>query len=176
MDWLVSVLHFSIIVSACDPYGLERETKKKYLTQIIKHAEEQQQDPYELLAIAITESSLNPKAYSHTRDTGLFQVNCKWWYKKFKYANIKQCERAMLDPTINITKGIYILNSFRSRYKQCRGDLAYHCYNGGQGWTRSRNKDKILKYGKKVKERKKMLHKYYRGLIEQIRAKLKSRS
>ena len=176
MDWLVSVLHFSLIVSACDPYGLHRESKKKYLTQIIKHAEEKKQDPYELLAIAITESSLKPRAYSHTHDTGLFQVNCKWWYKKFKYKSIKACKQAMFNPEINITKGIYILNSFRSRYKQCRGDLAYHCYNGGQGWMRSRNKDKILNYGKKVKERKHKLHKYYTDLIEEIRAEFKERS
>lgn len=176
MDWLVSVLHFSVLASACDPYGLYNQTKQKYLRQIIKHAESVKQDPYELAAIAITESSLKPKAFSHTQDAGLFQVNCRWWYKKFKYKNIKECERAMFNPSVNIEKGAYILKSFRSKYKQCRGDLAYYCYNGGQGWRRSRNKNKILNYGKKVQERKKVLHKYYTDLIEQIRLELKTRS
>ena len=176
MSWIISVLHISIVAACCDPYGLHRESKKKYLVQIIEQAENLNQDPYELVAIAVTESSLRPDAYSHTHDTGLFQVNCKWWYKKFKYKSIESCKEAMLDPATNISKGIYILNSFRSRYKQCRGKLAYRCYNGGQGWQRSRNKHKIINYGKKVEERKVVLHKYYNELIEQIRSNLKRRS
>ena len=175
MDWLVSALHVSLLAASCDPYGLEKESKKKYVIEIVRQAESENQDPYELLAIAITESSLNPKAYSHTKDSGLFQVNCKWWYKKFKYKNIKQCETAMLHPGVNITKGIFILNSFRKNYKQCRGTLAYRCYNGGQGWPRSKNKHKIVKYGKKVEQRNRILHKYYRELIETIRAEMKPR-
>ena len=175
MSWLVSVLHASALVVACDPYGLEKKSKHKHVREIVRQAEEKSQDPYELLAIAITESSLSPKAYSHTKDTGLFQVNCKWWYKKFKYKTIRHCESALFDPKLNISKGIYILNSFRSNYKQCRGRLAYRCYNGGQGWPRSKNKDKIIRYGKKVEERNRILHKYYKELIESIRLEFKTR-
>ena len=129
-----------------------------------------------MLAIAITESALKPKAYSHTKYTGLFQVNCKWWHKKFNYRSISVCEKAMLEPKINISKGIYILTHFRNKYSQCRGDLAYRCYNGGQGWIRSRNKHKIIRYSNKVKKRKAILLKYYREFIENIRENLKNRS
>jgi soluble lytic murein transglycosylase-like protein len=175
MNWAALILYISALASVCDPYGLEKDTKRKYVREIIRQAEHNHQDPYELLAIAITESSLNPSAYSHTKDVGLFQVNCKWWYKKFRYKNIKHCETEMLKPYINISKGIYILNSFRNNYKQCRGNLAYRCYNGGQGWPRSKNKDKILNYGKKIGQRKEVLHKYYKELIETIRSEFKTR-
>lgn len=86
MEWLTSIMQLSLLVGACDPYGLHKENKKKHATEIIKQADEAGADPYELLAIAITESALRPDAYSHTKDTGLFQVNCKWWYKSL---NIK---------------------------------------------------------------------------------------
>jgi len=176
MEWFSLFINTALLMGACDPYGLHREKKQVYINQIIKQAELQQQDPYELLAIAITESSLNPKAYSRTKDVGLFQVNCRWWYKKFKYDNIKQCEVSLMDPELNISKGIYILTHFRNNYKQCKGEFAYRCYNGGQGWPRSRNKHKIVNYGNKVRQRKKILHKYYKEMIEKVRLHFKTRS
>jgi soluble lytic murein transglycosylase-like protein len=169
-------MHLILLGATCDPYGIKREEKKKHFVNIIKHAEQKNQDPYELLAIAITESSLRPNAYSHTKDVGLFQVNCRWWYKKFKYKNIKQCETALKNPDLNIEKGIYILNYFRNNYKQCKGNNAYRCYNGGQGWYKSKNKHKIIRYEKKIRERKLVLKKYYTEMIEQIREELKNRS
>tara|TARA_R110000824_G_scaffold127326_4_gene287447 strand:- start:934 stop:1464 length:531 start_codon:yes stop_codon:yes gene_type:complete len=176
MGWLVYGLYVALLAGASDPYGLHQEKKQKYVKKIIKQTEAQGEDPYEFLAIAITESSLKPRAYSHTHDTGLFQVNCRWWYKQFKYKSIKVCKTAMFNPNINISKGIYILTSFRKKYKQCRGNLAYRCYNGGQGWYRSKNKHKIINYAKKVQQRKAMLHKHYKKLIEDIRTNLKNRS
>jgi|TARA_X000001388_G_scaffold76803_2_gene75227 soluble lytic murein transglycosylase-like protein len=176
MEWLTSIMQLSLLVGACDPYGLHKERKKKHTIEIIKQADKAKVDPYELLAIAITESAMNPKAYSHTKDTGLFQVNCKWWYKKFKYKNIKACEKALFEPKLNISKGIHILTHFRNNYSQCRGTLAYRCYNGGQGWPRSKNREKIVRYSNRVKERKVILRKYYEDFIENIRQKLKNRS
>ena len=176
MEWIVSFLHLSLLVTACDPYGLHKKNKQFYVKKIIREAEKNHQDPYEVLAIAITESSLNPKAYSHTKDTGLFQINCRWWHKKFEYKTIKECEKGMLNPDVNIAAGFRVLNYFRKNYKQCRGKLAYRCYNGGQGWPRSKNKDKILNYSKKVEQRKKLLYKYYKELIENIRLEIRTRS
>jgi len=159
-----------------DPYNLKNSHKTKYAQEIILQANKNNVLPSEALAIAQTESGFNPKAYSHTKDVGLFQINCKWWYKKFKYKNIKSCEKALFDPGLNISKGIYILTHFRNNYTQCRGSLAYRCYNGGQGWPRSKNKQKIINYSNKVRERKLKLHKYYTKFIEDIRIKLKNRS
>ena len=98
MNLINGFLHLALLAGSCDPYGIKNEEKKKQFINIIKHAEYANQDPYELFAIAITESSLKPNAYSHTKDVGLFQVNCRWWYKKFNYRNIKHCEYANQDP------------------------------------------------------------------------------
>jgi len=177
MSVTIPLLSLALLASTgSDPYRLTRSSKIKHVKMIVEYAETNNHDAYELLAIAITESSLNPRAYSHTKDSGLFQVNCRWWYKHFKYKTIKECEAAMFDPDVNIQKAIYILNSFRGKYKQCRKNYAYRCYNGGQGWPRSKNKNKILNYGKKVEERKRVLHKYYKGMIENIRSSIKTRS
>ena len=81
-----------------------------------------------------------------------------------------------MNPDLNIKKGIYILNYFRDNYKQCKGSSAYRCYNGGQGWPRSKNKQKIIKYQRKVSERKAILLKYYKEDIETLREKYRSTS
>jgi len=169
MGLITSLLLALTTLSSYDPYGLTSNRKHKYVVQIIEFAEKNSYDPYELLAIAITESSINPKAYSRTKDTGLFQINCKWWYKKFNYRSIPSCERGMLNPSKNIVAATYILTRYGQRYNQCRGDLVYRCYNGGPGWPRSKNKHKIIRYQKVVLERKAFLNKHYKKKIEEIR-------
>jgi len=176
MEWVVTFINAAILAGACDPYGLNRKSKHKHVVQIVKFAEYNQQDPYELLAIALTESSLKPKAYSRTRDAGLFQVNCRWWQKSLRFKTRKECETQMFKPKVSIKAGSYILNYYRDRYKHCKGDLAYRCYNGGPGWRKSKNKHKIIKYQKKVTKRKENLHKYYKDLVEEIRFRVKKRS
>ena len=166
-----TLLGMLIVSSNCDIYGLKKETKSLYVEKIIELAEQKGEDPYELLAIAITESSLKPNAYSHTKDVGLFQINCKWWYKKFKYSSIKTCETGLMNPVKNIQAGIHVLTSYRARYKQCKGVRAYRCYNGGPGWPRSKNISKIKKYELKVRSRKEILHKHYKEHIENVRMK-----
>ena len=176
MTWASTMINTFILIGSCDPYGLNKEAKNKEVVKIVNFAEENKKDPYELLAIAITESSLNPKAFSHTRDSGLFQINCKWWYKKFKFKSRKSCERLILQPIRNISAGSFILNHYRNKYKQCKGKLAYRCYNGGPGWPRSKNKHKIIKYQRRVLERKFTLHKYYKEMIETMRSNYQRRS
>jgi len=165
----ISVMLLTSFVAAKDPYGLKREHKKQQVHNIIKKASKTNQDVYELLAIAITESSLNPKAYSRTKDSGLFQVNCKWWYKKFKYDSMKSCKEDMMNPSKNIDAAIHILTSYRKRYNHCKGNLGYRCYNGGPGWPRSKNIEKIKRYEAKVRERKQILHSHYKDMIESIK-------
>ena len=148
-----------------DPYRLYSPNKSFYAKEIVQAAANSPIPPAEALAIALTESNLNPRAYSRTKDVGLFQVNCKWWYKKFKYASIKKCEKALLDPFKNIEAGLFILAYFRKNFKQCRKELAFRCYNGGQRWQRSKNKKKIINYARSVARRKKNIEKYYRLYI-----------
>jgi soluble lytic murein transglycosylase-like protein len=176
MEWVPTFVNAIILMGACDPYGLNRQAKHKQVVNIIKFAENNQQDSYELLAIALIESSLKPRAYSHTRDSGLFQVNCKWWRKSLKYKTIRECEKDMFNPEVSVKAGSHILNHYRNKYKHCKGELAYRCYNGGPGWPRSKNKMKIINYQKKVTQRKKNLYKYYKDLIEQIRSQVRTRS
>jgi soluble lytic murein transglycosylase-like protein len=148
-----------------DPYRLHSPTKKPHFHMILEKSVEHDVDAMEALAIAITESALKPRAYSHTQDVGLFQVNCKWWWKKFKYSSRRQCEKSLLDPARNIDAGLYILKYFRSSFPQCKGDLAYRCYNGGQRWPRSKNKHKIIKYSKAVQKRKAAIVRHYLNYI-----------
>jgi hypothetical protein len=93
------------------------------------------EDPIEIIAIAMVESSLTAKAVSHTGDYGILQVNCRIHRKRLKkHFGIKKCETELLDIKKNVLASTHILGLFRSKYKQCRGEKAYACYNGGQGW------------------------------------------
>ena len=161
-----------------DPLFIKRPSKLKNIQLIVEYAEKNNQDPYELVAIAVTESGLKTRVVSWAGAVGLFQVMCKYWYGPLKYKTIKQCEKALFDPRKNIKAGVHVLTTYRKNYEQCKGDLAYRCYYAGQGWNRrkGRLKQKIERYEKKVVEKRKMLHKYYSDLIETIRSDLKSRS
>ena len=73
------------IISSFNPFNLNKPAKAKQVKMIVEYAEKHDQDPYELVAIALTESSLNPHAKSWAGAIGLFQVMCKYWYKPLKY-------------------------------------------------------------------------------------------
>jgi len=139
--------------------------RMKNAKEIIKYAVENGEDPYQLLAIAITESGLNEKAFSRTKDSGLMQVNCRWWWKSLKFKNIKKCRVTMMDNRANIHAGVHILRYFKKNFKQCKGDKVYLCYNGGQRWRNSKNINKIIYYSGKVRWRKNILEKHYSGLV-----------
>ena len=167
-----------VLVASFSPYNLEKPAKAKQVKMIVEYAEKHDQDPYELVAIALTESSLNPKAVSWAGAIGLFQVMCKYWYQPLKYQTIQQCESALFDPHKNVAAGVYVLTTYRKYFTQCKGTLAYRCYYAGQGWTRrtGKLKKKIERYEKKVVHKKGVLHKYYKDLIENIRSKARDRS
>jgi len=40
----------------------------------------------------------------------------------------------MMEVSKNLLAAILVLKLYRKKYKQCRGDNIYACYNGGQGW------------------------------------------
>mgnify|MGYP001170917435 FL=1 len=89
--------------------------------------------PIEIIAIALVETNLKENLVSHTGDWGVLQVNCRIHRKKLKnILGIRKCKE-LHELNKNIDAAIYILNRFR-RYKTCRGNNLYACYNGGQGW------------------------------------------
>ena len=180
MNWLIPLLPLVIIAGVNDPYKITRPSKIKHVKTIVKYAEVHGHDPYELLAIAITESNLNPRAISSAGAVGLFQVMCKFWYKRQGYSSIAQCNKELLKPEKNIDAGVSILTTYRRKYKQCKGDLAYRCYFAGAGWRKYKPGGKtaksIIRYEKKVRERRIKLPKYYSDLIKNIRANAKPRS
>jgi len=165
---LVVALSF---VASSDPYGLYKLYKTKRAKAVVGYAVTHNEDPYELLAIAITESNLNPKAVSSAGAVGLMQVMCKFWYKRFDYKSITECNKGLLKPQANIKAGVEILTLYRNNYKQCAGDYAYRCYYAGKGWRKFRGKTKksIIRYENKVRERREFLHKHYSKFIEDIR-------
>ena len=179
MSWIIiPILQLAIAGSLQDPYRLKKPSKLKHVRSIIKYADSHNQDPYELLAISLVESSFRPKVVSSAGAIGLFQVMCKYWYKSLGYKTIEKCEVALFNPANNIKAGVYVLTAFRNKYPQCKGDLAYRCYYAGAGWIRRKGllAKKIIRYEKKVRERREGLHKYYKKLIENIRANIKKRS
>jgi soluble lytic murein transglycosylase-like protein len=168
------VLQVALAVFTADPYNLHKPTNFKQVKNIVDYADTHRLDPYELLAIAITESRLNPKAVSSAGAVGIMQVMCKFWYKSEGYKSIQQCDKALLNPKINIAAGARILTTYRSKYKQCAGDLAYRCYFAGQGWKRHKGRvaKQIIRYENKVKQIRKMLPLHYSDLIEETRIHL----
>jgi len=175
MQW---ILLLGLLANVEDPYHLKNFTKLKYVTSIVKYADAHNHNPYELLAIAITESRLKPKVVSKAGARGLFQIMCKYWYKPLKYPTIKKCNKALFNPKENIKAGAYVLTAFRRNYKQCKGDRAYRCYYAGAGWIRKKGKlgQRIKRYEKKVRTTRRNLHIYYSDLIEDIRSSMNERS
>jgi hypothetical protein len=153
-----------------DPLFLQKPRKIKNIKLIVGYAVEHQQDPYELIAIALTESNLNPKAVSHKGAVGLFQVMCKYWYKPLGYKDVDVCNKRLYEPINNVRAGVKVLTTVRKKYTQCEGELAYRCYFAGQGWTRFGPKTQaaIVRYENKVKEKHRMLLFHYKKFIDRL--------
>ena len=179
MSVTIPLLSLALLASTgSDPYHLTRPSKIKHVKMIVEYAETHNQDAYELLAIAITESNLRPKVVSWAGAIGLFQVMCKYWHEPLKYKTIKQCNESLFNPYKNMEAGVHVLNTYRRRYEHCKGDLAYRCYYAGQRWNRrtGRLAQRIERYERKVRKARTQLHTYYKDLIESIRADVKKRS
>lgn len=105
----------SLIISAAPHFGIKPETA---------------------VAVARTESSLNPLAIGPVGEVGLFQVRPE--YSKFSVEELK-------NPVINITEGLRILSEAKKRCKHQAERAWLVCYNVGvAGGAR-------IKYPKKFK-------------------------
>ena len=179
---IATVVGLVLSVVSQDPLFIyNRPAKQKNIRLIVEYADKNNHDPYELLGIATVESNFNPKAVSSAGAVGLFQVMCKFWYKKTGYKTIASCNKGLLNPKPNIKAGHQILTTIRRKYKQCAGTLAYRCYFAGARWNTKykpggKTARKIIRYENKVKRSVELFHTYYSRLIENIRSDIKTRS
>jgi hypothetical protein len=102
-----------------------------------------------LLAIAFRESAFKTDLISKQGDVGAFQINARWWWKKLGYKSRAAFTKANQDVATNTRNAIEILKKFK-KFKSCRGDNLFACYNGGPGWRLSKNVEKIKAYQKRV--------------------------
>jgi len=116
---------------------------------IMDVAKKQKFDEFTLLAIAFRESSFKTGLISKQGDVGVFQINARWWWKKLGYTNRADFTKKNQDVTTSAKNAIIILKKFK-RFKTCRGDRVFACYNGGPGWQLSKNIEKITAYQKRV--------------------------
>ena len=148
------LIFLTVLLSSSDWIHRIQQNDNTYL--IWRYAELYDQSPHELIAIAYTESRLDHRAVSSTKDIGLFQINCNAWKKEFDNSYDK-CKEMMLDPHLNTITAINIVRHYRKQYNNCKKDKVFYCYNGGPGWKNSNNIKNIIKYGSIVKKRRQHL-------------------
>ena len=107
------------------------------------------EDPYFMVSLAWVESRLKTGRISKTGDYGLFQVNYRFWGKKWGYKNSQKFLVDMSSAAHATVAAVVVLNEMR-KYKACQGLNLPACYNSGPGWQRSKNKEKIISYANKV--------------------------
>lgn len=157
-----------------------KQSQMVVVDQIVEFSKWFEMDPYEMVAIAWVESRLNPNVVNRDKDAGALQVNCKIHWKKFGYHKpfshlkskrkmrreaIKNCVEAQKNIEENVGNSAYLLKSMQRKYRGCRGENRWACYNGGPGW-RVKHKERATKYKSKVKKIKRILEKHYKILIE----------
>tara|TARA_Y100000592_G_C5471567_1_gene319762 strand:- start:249 stop:734 length:486 start_codon:yes stop_codon:yes gene_type:complete len=107
------------------------------------------EDPYFMVATAWVESRLKTGKTSKTGDYGLFQINYRFWGKKWGYKNTRKFLVDMSSAGHGTVAAGVVLKEMR-KYKACQGLNLSACYNGGPGWQKSKNKEKIISYANKV--------------------------
>jgi hypothetical protein len=112
---------------------------------ILEVAEQQKFDKYMMLTIAFKETSFYANLTSNTGDYGLFQINAKWWYKFLGYTSKKDFVQHNMDPKISAQNAVKVIKDLM-RYKTCKGEDIFACYNGGPGWRKSKNRAVIERY------------------------------
>ncbi len=134
-----------------DNFVLGKLTDDQLINAIIimDIAKENAFDASTLLAIAFRESAFRTGIVSKQGDVGVFQINARWWWKKLEYSSRADFVKKNQDVTTNAKNAIFIIKKFK-RFKTCRGDNLFACYNGGPGWRLSKNVDKIKAYQKRV--------------------------
>ena len=87
---------------------------------IIKKAKEIGEDPYYLVATAWVESRIKAGRISHTGDYGIFQINWRFWARKWGYTSKQKFLRDMSDPDHSTVAAAVVLKEMR-KYEACQG-------------------------------------------------------
>lgn len=116
----------------------------KYMEFVSKYAQDNDLDPYLVMAIIRTESSFNPNAESYKGAKGLMQLTDKtalWGAEEIGLDNFT-IEQSF-DPETNIQIGCWYLNNLMKEFNQDL-ILVIAAYNGGSGNVSKWLKDKNL--------------------------------
>lgn len=142
--------YLAVILLLAYVFPSHYDVEQKYnATIIINKAKEIQEDPYFLVALAWVESRIKANRVSHTGDYGIFQINYRFWGRKWGFKDKSKFLKAMSDPAHGVIAAAVVLKEMR-RYNSCKELNLPACYNGGPGWEKSKNKKKIVAYANKV--------------------------
>ena len=144
MPWLLIVL-----LAGYNYPSYLKDDQQANAAIIIDQVNKLKLDPHYFIAIAWVESRLKTKRVSHTGDYGIFQINYRFWGKKWGYTSKKKFLVDMSSPGHGVVAAAVVLKEMR-KYKACAGLNLAACYNGGPGWQKSKNKKKILEYATRV--------------------------
>jgi hypothetical protein len=129
---------------------------------IIDKSVQVQEDPYFMVALAWTESRLKSAKISRTSDYGVFQINWRYWGRKWGYKDRQKFLIDMGSPAHATMAATIVLQEMR-KYRACQGLNLPACYNGGPGWQKSKNKEKIIKYANQVNRMRGIFKRKYPG-------------
>lgn len=107
------------------------------------------EDPHFMVALSWVESRVKAGKVSRTGDYGIFQINYRFWGRKWGYQDRNKFLVDMSSPAHATVAATVVLQEMR-KYKACQGLNLAACYNGGPGWQKSKNKEKIISYATKV--------------------------
>jgi len=116
---------------------------------IIDKSLDLKEDPYFMVSVAWVESRLQTGKISHTGDYGLFQINYRFWGKRWGYSSKQKFWVDMSNPRHATVAATVVLTEMR-KYKSCQGMNLPACYNGGPAWQKSKNIEAIKAYATKV--------------------------
>ena len=145
------------------PSYFDTEQELNAAVMIAKSAD-LKEDPYVMVAVAWVESRLKTGRVSHTGDYGLFQINYRFWGKKWGYKSRQKFLVDMSSAHHATVAAAVVLKEMR-RYKSCSGLNLPACYNGGPNWQNSKNKEKILEYATKVHRMRNIFKKKYKSWV-----------
>lgn len=117
---------------------------------IVEQADANNIKPTVLLAIAWAESNLRHTAHNpRSHDYGMMQINYRAWHESLGYPNKRAFSKAMRDPRKNVAAAVHVVNTYR-KYKWCRGNKIFRCYNGGPWWWKQRKHESDARFRRRL--------------------------
>jgi len=159
------VLEFILLTAlASDFPSYFKAEQKVNAATIIEKSVQLGLDPYFMVALAWTESRLSPNTISKTDDYGIFQINYRFWAKRWGYTNPQKFLKDMSSPELATVAAATVIKEMK-RYRNCQGLNLPACYNGGPAWQKSKNKEKIIVYANKVNRTRSIFKRWFPGWL-----------